>query len=387
MERGRFADLVRAALGAGPESWRGDLVRVSAVASLLFEDLRSQRPAEPRRLSRRAGCPQAIYSMSGMDFRDIARQVYLLHQRGAFADALALVDQEAQRFPENAETLAYFRVCLLARMGDLDAAVRAFGSAIESGCCYSESQLKEDDDLAGLWARADFERLADDSAKRHAERLASVPTTMRVLEPAPSGGPLKLLFALHGNHRRASEAEQHWAPATRDGWLVALPESSERVDGMPVWNDRAAAEAQIIAQLSALCRARGVAPRQLVLAGFSRGAELALGLALRRRITACGCIAVAPSPSRVGTHSRAVLAGSGQPLRVALLVGAEDELYREPALELASALRADGVACRETIVPGLAHAFPDDFEEAYLHAALAFVARRAKVKFVEGLTR
>lgn len=76
-----------------------------------------------------------------MNTRSFARfrtDVFRLHREGAYDKALALVDHEAASFPEEASGVTYWRVCLLARRGDVDAAFRVLGRAIETGWWRAE---------------------------------------------------------------------------------------------------------------------------------------------------------------------------------------------------------------------------------------------------------
>jgi len=263
---------------------------------------------------------------------------------------------------------------LAARAGDPDRAVRALADALSAGHSFAESLLREDDDLAALQGTSEFERLVRESSERHAARLAAIEPRMIVLAPAVEAPvPVGLLLALHGNNARAEDASAQWSPAVDRGWLVALPQASEPgLDG-GVWNDRDHASAQLAAQLEELRRGHALDQERIVLAGFSRGAEIAIWLALTGTIAARGFIAVAPSPNAVDFYADAIEQGRDRDARGFMLIGADDQSFCERGRALGDSMRARGLACRVDTVPGLGHAFPERFATEHLPAALAFV--------------
>ncbi len=309
-----------------------------------------------------------------MIFADLQNQVVELYSEGAFAEALALVEREAHRFPERREALAYFRLCLTARTGDRDGAIGVLGDALDQGLSFSESVLREDEDLAVLQGSPAFEELVARSGAAYALRLSETEPTLLVVEPAPAKEePAKLLFALHGNNSRAEDAREHWAPAADHGWLVALPQSAEPGFDGRVWNDREHARSQLTAQLEELRSRHAFDPDQVVLAGFSRGAELAMWLALTGELPARGFIAVAPSPNPLDFYTDAIARGRERGVRGFILVGARDTAFRDRGLALGNHLRDQGLACSLAEIPDVGHACPSHFARDHLCRALAYV--------------
>ena len=146
---------------------------------------------------------------------------------------------------------------------------------------------------------------------------------------------------------------------------MALAESAERTADGAVWNDRVRAERQLARQIGELGE-RG----PMVLAGFSRGAELALWLALTGAIEAVGCILVAPSPNAAEFYRSAM----ARRVRVWMALGQEDAMYFERGVALAEALRDGGLDCRAVMVAAMGHEFPAGFGEELLPGALELVS-------------
>jgi predicted esterase len=303
-----------------------------------------------------------------MTFSDLARGVFGLYRQGAYVAALELIEAEAKHFPDHGEPLAFFRICLLSRAGRLDEAMATLSRALDQGYAYSSSQLHEDDDLSSLRLRPEFGKLASEAARRYVDRCPP-PPPFSLLAPQRPGKPAGLVVALHGNHATAANSERWWRAATDHGWSVCLPESAERDADGPVWNDRTIASRDLAAQLE------GLRHERVILAGFSRGAEQALWLALTGVIPAIGCIAVAPSPNPPEFYARAIADGRERDLRVSFLLGGQDASYLQSGLALAAALEDGGVVCEGVTIPDMGHAFPPDFGSSHLVRALDFVAR------------
>jgi hypothetical protein len=94
--------------------------------------------------------PGQAFTVSPWEYRFRARAL-------GGAEALALLDDAAQRFPDN-PTVPFDRACLLALSGDRDAALRSLGDAVAIDPAVRERAAQEDD-LASLRGDVEFEAL------------------------------------------------------------------------------------------------------------------------------------------------------------------------------------------------------------------------------------
>ena len=87
----------------------------------------------------------------------------------------------------------------------------------------------------------------------------------------------------------------HWQSMQDSDWLVALPQSSQ-LSGRDVyvWNDMTKAELEAKLHYLELKKTHQIEDYKNILAGFSKGAHVAIQAALQSWMPVAGFIAVAP---------------------------------------------------------------------------------------------
>ncbi len=318
--------------------------------------------------------------MNDLTFSDLERQLYQLYQNSEYAQALDLVAREASRFPTEAWRVAYWRICLASLLGEVALALQLLEEALAAGLWYAEAQLREDPDLQPLQGLPEFEQLVEVCRKRQAEAQAQAAPALITLQPEDqcqaSLQPCPLLLALHGNYRTAEDSVGFWRSAVSNGWLLALPQSSQvrRPDGY-AWNDRDWAVREIKEHYAALCEQYAVDPERVVVAGFSLGGELAIWLAMSGTIEARGFIAVGPGGPYMrepGKWVPLIEVSQGRGLRGYMVVGEQDIFCYEGTQALAALLKSRDIPCELEVHPNLGHDFPPEFQQS-LTRALEFI--------------
>ena len=320
--------------------------------------------------------------MTDPAFSALQTQMFQLYQQGDYEAALQLVAQEAGRFPQQAHLLDYWRVCLAAQAGDRQQALEILQEALASGQWYPESQLREDEDLASLQGLPEFERLVEISRERHSAAQHGVRPALTILAPAAmeqaKGPPRPLLMALHGNQSSAAEHAPLWQ-AAGDDWLVALPQSSQLGGpGQYVWPDLDLAGDELAAHYAGIHQHYLVDPDRVVLAGFSRGGEAAIWLALTGRLPARGFLAVVPGGPLTRDPAQwlpAIEAAEGRDLRGFIVGGGQDLLIAQTR-QFVAMLEEHGFRCQLRLYPELGHEYPPDFA-ALLPEALKYLVGMA----------
>jgi predicted esterase len=155
-----------------------------------------------------------------------------------------------------------------------------------------------------------------------------------------------------------------WRPATEDGFVVCLPESTTvQADGLPCWDDDVAADRDVALGVEEAMRAHEVAGRPVVLAGASQGGVRAAEMALRGRpVAARGFVGVVAGLADPDLIEGTAEAASERSLRAWLLTG-ERDAARQGVETFHAQLTGHGIPCRLDVVEDLGHTFPKDFED------------------------
>jgi dienelactone hydrolase len=204
------------------------------------------------------------------------------------------------------------------------------------------------------------------AVRRAAERgNANRPERPEVLLFAPQDAPVRgLLIGLHMFAHSAAETASYWRRASEMGLVVAVPESTQvGGDGEPAWTDPATTSQDVrLTREEALDR-HPEAAAATVIGGASQGGARAAAIALTGRPFPCrGLVAVVSAYPDLPDVPAAVRDAADRGLRAYLLTGDRDST-RDQVEHLYDDLIAGGVPTQLEVVPGLGHAFPDDFPE------------------------
>jgi hypothetical protein len=153
-------------------------------------------------------------------------EIIRYYRGGQFSEALALAREAATTLQHKPGETAYWIACLQARMGDQAMALRIMGEAFEAGAWWYPKQF-EDDDLATLRDHPLFKAFIGRSVVAF-NRFQRGSPEMTVL--APPGSRRGLLVALHAGGDCMADFAPLWAPANLEGMLVAVPQSSQRMN-------------------------------------------------------------------------------------------------------------------------------------------------------------
>lgn len=303
---------------------------------------------------------------------EIEQRFHHLVQSGEHAEALDLVTREAHIFPEHAQKVVYYwRMAMACCLNEKDLALDLLKEAVRAGYWYAG--LENDPDFQLLYGVAEFNHLAQIGMEHRAHAIANAIPVMRILQPDSMLPSYPLLLALHGSNANVETQIKHWELAVQNGWLVAMPQSSQLyAPDTYTWNDWDWAQQEVCQRFVTLCKEYSIDPERVVLAGFSQGGGLALWLALSSAIKVQGLILVGPFLDDVTQIipflENHVLSG----LRVYLVAGQKDKYCHGIVQQLMTLLPKYGITCKFDEYPDFEHSFPIDFENK-LPEALHFV--------------
>lgn len=226
-----------------------------------------------------------------MYYGKLQHQFYEHYNRGDYQQALDYLEANAPAVTGyNAITTAW-KAGMHCLTGDGAGGLRLLQEAYDAGIWYHEEALANDPDYALLHDNPDFQKLLTHFHKRRLAETSELVPHLTVLEPPDfTPHPWPLLLALHGNGGSAGEFASHFKAVTKQGWLVALPQSHEDtwVSDHYDWRDYSSACNDLqnhIKMLKNRCEID-----RIVLAGYSMGGQIAMQAALSGDIPARGFI-------------------------------------------------------------------------------------------------
>src|SRR5215212_8571983 len=104
--------------------------------------------------------------MEQITFRELTDKVTLLYTEGKYANALQLVEQNADGFPEQLARTTFWEMCLLSLCGRSDDVVSVFQKGLDRGLWWSGSQFR-DTDLDAVRDLPEFKRLMTISQEKY----------------------------------------------------------------------------------------------------------------------------------------------------------------------------------------------------------------------------
>lgn len=313
--------------------------------------------------------------MSTIPFRELQRQLMDLYNKKEYTMVLARSEQELANFPEQRDAILYWCMCMQVVLANTNEALQTLRQALEEGFWYSPKWLKEDPDLATLQELPEFQKLAEMSRQRLAKAQLSTLPQLFVEQPAGATTTRPLLIGLHGNGSNAKDTLEQWSGLTEQGWLVAVPQSSQIVSSSGyVWDNREQAIDEIRAHLATMQRDYKADPQRVVLGGFSMGGGQAIWMALQQSIQTCGFVVLGPYLTPDELEALPALLETQKPagVRGSILIGEDDVPCLEVSHKVEEIMRAAGLSCELKLLPGLDHSYPPDFRELVVQG-LSFV--------------
>ncbi|MEK6220832.1 MAG: dienelactone hydrolase family protein, partial [Chloroflexota bacterium] len=188
-----------------------------------------------------------------------------------------------------------------------------------------------------------------------------------------------LLFFLHGNTDNAHANLKHWQDLPNQGWVLAMPQSKNVMWAESYyWTDYQTTVSEVDKHYANLTNQYAIEPDKTIIAGFSMGGEMALGLALSGQIPSKGFILLGPGGPFLDDDSFEDWApfiekAQGRNLRGVILMGdADNTILHDNIHKMAALLNDNGIITQVKTFPDLKHEYPEDFN-AVLKESLAFI--------------
>jgi len=303
-------------------------------------------------------------------FEELAEKIQQHFADQTYAEGLSLASEKITDYPEEFATINYWRICLAARLDNFAVANKILESTLASGIWYSDVLLRQSPSLASIQGEGEFERLAEISQQLREADGGDIPLLVsRPKEACKPGDPgCPAIIFLHGNMDTAQNNFQHWAHLSASGWLVITPQSSQGMwTGSYMWADTPTTTKEIMHHFQSVSNQYSIDDRQLILGGFSMGAEMALMMALKGDLPARGFILLGPGGplmADVREWQPVIDRSRAKDLRGVIWMGEQDDtIPRDNVRLLAKMLNTGGIPTLLKSFPGLGHAYPPEIEQ------------------------
>lgn len=292
-----------------------------------------------------------------MSFHHNESRVYELSAQGSLEAALEFVRSLSLQAREESRFFDYAEANLLLMSGAADAALGILEAVGDSGGWIRPSLLRQDADFAPLAKNGRFREVCDLFQGRYDEASRSAVATKSVLSPSSDIFGRHVLVVLHGDNGCAAHSLTAWGAAVELGWTVLALQSGELgdFDGKYRWGAPGPARGTITDALAELLIP---GKREVVLAGFSRGGEVALRLAVEGVGECRRALSICPAPMREPLLGSELTVST---LEEAYVFAGQDDPQYGCALSAAEELSSFGVAVTLDKRAAHGHEFPQDF--------------------------
>jgi len=309
--------------------------------------------------------------MEQMTFQRLTDELMSLYADGKFTAALEIVEQNADRFPQQAGRTTFWKMCLLSLCERPDDVLSVFRRGLDSGLWWTESQFI-DTDLDAVRDLPAFQQLMAESNRKAIEMQAQIKPDRTVLVPADSSGNLPLLISLHGRGGNKDSNLQFWEAACQRGWLVLSPQSCQALfSGSYCWDDAEKGLTDISFHAEEIQRQYNIDSDRIVLAGFSQGSGMSIYAALSGKIGVRGFIGV--GTFILEPEALVALITQSKPIRGYFVTGGKDQTL-DKAKAIQKILQEHSIPFAEKIYPNLGHEFPPDFDQTF-DQAIEFILK------------
>lgn len=308
--------------------------------------------------------------MEELTFQELTNEIMRLYPEGKYAEALEVVEQNADRFPVQLARTTFWRMCLLSLSGRPDDVISVFRQGLDSGLWWAENLFAIETDFDPVRDLPEFKRLVAESNQKCIEMQAHVKPDRTVLLPDDMSGELPFLIALHGRNGNKDSNLEYWDVARRRGWLVLSPQSRQTLfEGSHCWDDSHQGLRDILFHVEEIMQTYRIDKKRILIGGFSQGSGLGIYMALTGRTGARGFIGVGTFIAQ--PDSLLPLAGQQPALRGYFFTGEKDHTL-DKARAIQKILRENNIPFGEEVFPELGHAFPPEFQSSF-DTAIQFI--------------
>ena len=178
--------------------------------------------------------------MEVRDFPSYRNQIFDLYNDRKYREALEVAFQAKEKFPKRHAKTSYWIGCLQSRLGESKEALQTLEKASKDGIWWPDQALLMEPDLEPLQSRPEFKAILAESQRLKQRALLTAKPGMIVLTPRSFSPEEKysLIIALTPRVGHPGEFAEHWNGARSQGFLLAVPHSSQPISSEEYcWDD------------------------------------------------------------------------------------------------------------------------------------------------------
>jgi dienelactone hydrolase len=305
--------------------------------------------------------------MEQMTFREVTDRLIALYGEKKFEEALVMIEEHLDAFPEQKSRMVFWRMCLLSLSNHPEETISTFRQGLDAGLWW-QPELFADPDLNSVRDLPEFQRLMAVSQEKYEVARTHIEREYAILQPEPpASGRYPLLITLHGRNGNKDVDLGQWEVARQRGWLVLSCQSTQPVfEGAYHWDNPATGLSDLLFYYEQVSQKYPIDPQRVVIAGFSQGSGMAIYAARSGRLPVRGFIGIGTWWADANE-----LASGREDVRGYFVTGEKDHTL-DRAREIQNALTTSGVQFSEEVHPDLGHAFSTDFASSF-EKAIAFI--------------
>ncbi|HEK9100469.1 alpha/beta hydrolase [Bacillus pfraonensis] len=239
---------------------------------------------------------------------------------------------------------------------------------IENKFWYGHEYLMTDDDLKPLHRYEEFHQMIQLCKEREELAKKSEQFHLKMLQ-GNSKIHNNLFIALHGDQENIKIAEPYWQSAVSQGYLLALPQSSQiQFSEGYVWGNVEKGSQELKVHYESIIANNYGEPGHTIIGGFSAGARVALHTILTENIEVKGFIFVAPWLPEVEEWEKLLNTLKDRNIKGYIVCGDQDEDCFECTQKFVALLKKKNVEYKYKVIEGLKHDYPENFEETLQEA-------------------
>ena len=308
--------------------------------------------------------------MNQMTFQELTDGLMNFYQQGKYAEALDIVEQNADDFPQHTARTTFWKLCLLSLCHRPEDVMSVFQQGLDAGLWWAERQFS-DSDLDLVRDLPEFKHLAAVSQEKYEEARRHIKRDQAILLPETSAvDPYPLVIALHGGAGYKEQHLEYWEAVRQKGWLVLAPQSTQPIyPGAYSWIDGGQGVEDLIFYIEKVLKEYPIDSQRVVIAGFSQGGGMAVYAALSNKVNVHGFISV--GAYWTDPDALTPLAKDARPMRGYFVTGEKDRAL-DKIREIQNILKENNIPFAEELHPELGHEFPPDFEKSF-DKAIGFI--------------